>query len=62
METGTYVNGKEEGPFKKYYKNGVLQEQCRYKDGMLHGEYRYWDEKGTLLEHKNYDMGREVPE
>jgi hypothetical protein len=32
-----------------WYANGVLASEQRFKDGLLHGVCRQWDEKGNLL-------------
>jgi len=51
---GTYRNGKEDGPWVSYYKNGQLFEKGTYKGGKNDGPWvSYWDdgqleEKGTF--------------
>src|SRR5688572_21093087 len=38
-----------EGVARVRYANGTLASEHRFKDGLLHGLCREWDEKGNLL-------------
>ena len=44
--SGAYLNGKEEGIFKKWYPNGQLIEIRVYIDGNKEGFHRGWWENG----------------
>jgi antitoxin component YwqK of YwqJK toxin-antitoxin module len=40
--------GREQGDFKEWYKNGQLKEQKTYKDGKLEGSLRTWYDNGQM--------------
>ena len=44
-----YKDGKKEGLWKKWYKNGQLQYEKNYKDGEIIFE-KCWDEEGNEIE------------
>ena len=39
----------ENGPFISYYKSGKLKETGTYTDGLKTGEWKSFDEEGTLI-------------
>ena len=45
--SGAFLNGKEEGIFKKWYPNGQLVESRIYIDGTKEGFHQGWWENGT---------------
>jgi len=45
--SGSYLNGKEEGIFKKWYPNGQLVETRIYIDGNKEGFHQGWWENGA---------------
>jgi len=51
------IDGKKDGEYKAWYKNGQLFEHCYYKDGMLEGEYTSWHQDGSPLQHSHYTNG-----
>lgn len=55
-----FKHGEPNGPFKKYFKNGSIQAQGNYKNGELHGIYEEFDEKGKLVDTKEFSHGIEV--
>lgn len=53
----TYNYGNLHGKMVSYYENGKKQKQGEYKDGSPIGDYKYWNEKGQLLQHFPYKLG-----
>ena len=49
MEQWTFRNGKKDGPYVSYYKNGQLYEKGTYKDGKLDGPWIEYYKNGHLL-------------
>ena len=45
---GFFIEGKREGVWREWYKNGQLQLEAQYKNGESEGLYRYWHENGQL--------------
>ena len=43
-----YKNGKEEGESKKWHRNGKLEIQAYYREGILE-EFKSWNYKGKLI-------------
>lgn len=46
------------GEYKNRYKNGQLQEQGFYKNGLLVGEYKNWWYNGRISAHLFYNKGK----
>ena len=53
-------DGKLDGEYKEYYKNGNLEYHKFYKDGELDGEYKRYYENENLKYHKFYKDGKEI--
>ena len=53
-------NGQKQGMWKKFYKNGTIQKEERYKDGSVDGYVKEYDKKGNLEEIKKYTFGKEI--
>ena len=47
-------NGKKEGPYKSYYKNGQLWSEVNYIVGKRNGIYKSYHDNGQLKEEVNY--------
>lgn len=45
-------------PYKKWYKNGVLQYECMMKNGFIDGIWREWNMDGRLHEECEYYNGK----
>jgi antitoxin component YwqK of YwqJK toxin-antitoxin module len=56
----TDENGNKQGIWKKFYKNGTLAKEERFKDGTVDGYTKEYDKKGNLQEIKKYAFGKEV--
>jgi len=56
----TDENGNKQGIWKKFYKNGILEKEERFKDNAVDGYVKEYDKKGNLQEIKKYTFGKEV--
>ena len=54
---GYYKDGKENGLWRLYNKNGQLTHKTEYKDGKIHGFYKVYYENGKLNTQLNYKNG-----
>ncbi|MFO7862831.1 MAG: toxin-antitoxin system YwqK family antitoxin [Salinivirgaceae bacterium] len=52
-----YVDGMRQDTFKTFYENGKPEIIVPYVDDLKHGKYLLYDEKGNLLEERNYTHG-----
>lgn len=61
LEEGDYTMGKYDGVYKRYYENrNIVQQEATYKNGVLHGKTRYYDDQGNLLLEYDYANGEKV--
>ena len=42
LEEGDYKDGKRDGLFKQYYKDGFLEREGLYKNGIRVGKWNEW--------------------
>ena len=56
---GNVVNGKKDGIWKKYYKNGQIHKEITYKNGELDGRWIWYYDDGSLEEEGYYIDGKE---
>src|ERR1700756_414715 len=56
----TDENGNKQGMWKKFYSNGTIKKEERYKDGAVDGYVKEYDKKGNLEEIKKYTFGKEI--
>lgn len=49
-----------DGPYREHWSNGRLAIEGQYVNGLQEGEWRYYDENGTLYEIIHFTAGREV--
>ncbi len=47
-----------DGANKKYYEDGVIREDCSYKNGKLNGPCKHYDVKGRLYQELSYVDGK----
>ncbi len=59
-EYGTYVNGKLDGEFKTGLYNREAHAEGTYKDGVMVGEWKYYDENDKLVLHEKYNDNGEL--
>ena len=55
--SGTYVNGKINGPWKSFFPSGQLWKELTYVNDQEEGLAREWDSHGVLLYEHNYKDG-----
>jgi len=53
---------KKSGEAKEFYDNGHLKAAGRYKDGQLHGSWRWFRRDGTLMRTGSFRLGVQVGE
>ena len=59
MTEGEFKNGKRDGRWTKYFIGGKKWEEAYYKDGVLNGPYRsYNDDRSTIALSGNYIDGK----
>jgi len=51
------IDGKLDGEYKSWHRNGQLCFRCYYKDGQLDGEYKEWHDNGQLGVRSLYKCG-----
>jgi antitoxin component YwqK of YwqJK toxin-antitoxin module len=59
-EYGTYVNGKLDGEFKTGLFNTENHAEGFYKNGVMVGEWKYYDKYGKLVLHEKYNDDGEL--
>lgn len=55
-------DNQKDGDWKEYYPDGTLWKDMTYRNGVLHGYYREYDQRGVLLLAMLYDNGELVEE
>lgn len=61
VEEGKYVDGRKEGPWIKYFKDGVTPRlKANYKGGRPNGDYEKYHENGVLKEKGTYSDKKQV--
>jgi antitoxin component YwqK of YwqJK toxin-antitoxin module len=50
--------GRRQGEYKSWHKNGNICRHSFYVDDKLHGEYKYWSDDGTIWFHDFYVDGK----
>ena len=54
----TFVNGVENGEYKSWYRSGKLAWTGHYKNGLMDGVWREYDDfSGSLIGHEEYKNG-----
>ncbi|MFT4759412.1 MAG: antitoxin component YwqK of YwqJK toxin-antitoxin module [Paraglaciecola sp.] len=61
VETVNYVNGKMDGVYRKYFNNkDDVQEERTYKNGVLDGALRFFNEEGKVVLEYDYKNGEKI--
>ncbi len=60
METGSFMNGKLDGPWFTYNEAGFKTAEAFYKEGEKIGEWKIFDELGALRYKITYDSKKIV--
>ena len=53
----TDKNGLKQGEWKEFYANGGIKSERTYKDDMIHGYYKEYDNRGKLVVTMLYENG-----
>lgn len=53
-----FFNGKKQGVYKVWFKNGVLKVTSHYNQNVLVGSYKAWWQNGNLASEANYEKGK----
>ncbi len=57
----TYTEGKLDGVYKEYQPNtGKIQKEMEYKNGVLDGPYRFFDQEGKVTVEYVYKNGKKI--
>jgi len=56
----TDSRGRKQGVWREYYDNDNVKKESNYKDGLLNGYYREYDDRGRILVSKFYNQGVEI--
>ncbi len=54
----TDASGRKQGEWLDFYPDGTVKTERNYRDDLLHGYYKEYDEKGKLLVTLLYDSGK----
>ena len=61
VETVNYNNGKMDGVYRKYFNNkDDVQEERTYKNGVLDGALRFFNEEGKVVLEYDYKNGEKI--
>ena len=60
LALGFWKNGKKDGTWRTWYRNGLLKDSLNFKDGKLFGEQFYYNDKGKLYK-KETISGKYMP-
>lgn len=60
LEDATYVAGKRDGPWVKYYGNCQVEERGGYRDGQEDGPWKYFSQLGKPTREGQWRAGRMV--
>lgn len=55
-----FINGKQNGIYRRYYENGSLRTEVNYKDDSYHGELKEYHTNGTIARKSQYRNGKKV--
>jgi len=50
-------NGLKQGVWKEFYPNGIIKSEKQYKDDLMHGYYKEYDNRGRLVLTMLYEDG-----
>lgn len=53
-------NGDKQGPWKEFYDNGNIKKEMTFRNSLLHGYYKEYNERGILTSTMLYDNGKIV--
>ena len=53
---------KKSGEYLSFYDNGFLKSKGKYKDGQMHGHWRFYRKDGTLMREGKLNLGKPAGE
>jgi uncharacterized protein len=56
----TFEAGRRHGLYRDYWSNGQLACEGRYVDDVKEGQWRFYNQDGTIMEVIRFNQGREV--
>ncbi len=59
-EMAEFNDGALDGRVAKWHENGQIAGESFHVNDLLHGDYLEWDEEGSLITEKKYEMGELV--
>lgn len=54
LEEGTFINGKRDGTWRRYWENGKLQNVAYFDQDVKTGSWKFYNEDGKILMVKKY--------
>lgn len=61
MQTGSFVEEKKSGLWKRYHPNGELYDEGKFSENQKIGEWRVYDAKGKLVKIANHKLRSKKP-
>ena len=58
MEEIPYMNGRKQGPERRWYQNGNMYYEKNFFNGKLHGVLKEWNLGGELIVHEKWVNGK----
>ena len=52
----SYINGKKNGEFKSWYKNGNLESEGFYKQDLMDGDWKFYYQNGENMAKDHFQM------
>jgi antitoxin component YwqK of YwqJK toxin-antitoxin module len=59
FEETTYKNGKEDGPYYQFQRNGIIQSEGFFRNGKKIGTWERYDHEGNLYSETTYKNGKQ---
>lgn len=60
LSLGFWKNGKKDGAWRTWFRNGILKDSLNFKDGVPFGEQFHYDSTGRLYK-KETSLGKNMP-
>lgn len=60
IEEGYVIDGKYHGKWTSYYTDGTIRVIARFKNGIKHGTWSFYNENGELTHEVVYENNRKV--
>ena len=60
IETGYYQNGKMHGTWTSFYPSGTKQAVVKFKNGMKHGKWLFYDHQERIITTVTYENDKKI--